>query len=530
MRLKIGIDVGGTNTDAIIMDEFNNLLGAVKTPTTEDVGSGILNAIDDILEKSGVNPSEIAYVMIGTTHCTNALIERKRLARVAVIRIGRPAGTVLEPAVDWPEDLRRDVGCFSYIVKGGYEFDGRMLESDIDEQEIKDCLLDIRKKGAEALAVSCIFSPVKADHENHVAEMAAQILGPSFPVTVSHEIGSLSLLERENSAILNGALLTVTRQASEGIEEALKRRNITAQVWFGQNDGAIMSLDYARKYPVLTIGSGPTNSIRGAAFLTGLSDCIIVDVGGTSTDIGVLAKGFPRELAIGMEIAGVRTNFRMPEIFSTGLGGGSIVNYQKGLVEVGPDSVGYRITEKALAWGGDTLTATDAVLVTRDINIDDPLCSRENIRNVNPGLCRKAAEIIVSRIEDIIERIKTGHRSLPIILVGGGSVLLPDKIGESSQVIRPLNYQSANAIGAAIAQVSGQVDHIWSLEKMSRKEAIEEARFRAVQEAIKAGADDETIEIVDINEIPLAYLPGNAVRIKVRAAGMLRDDPLKPVL
>ncbi|MEW5922249.1 MAG: hydantoinase/oxoprolinase family protein [Bacillota bacterium] len=524
MQLKLGIDVGGTNTDAIIMDKQNNLLGAVKTPTTEDVGSGILNAIDDLLAQSGVDPSSIAYAMIGTTHCTNALIEHKRLATVAVMRIGKPLGEALEPAIDWPDKLRKDIGCFSYIVKGGFEFDGRLLENELDETEIRKCLLDIREKGAECLAISCIFSPVKADHEKHVAKMAKQILGPSFPITVSHEIGSLGLLERENSTILNGALLKVTRQAAKGIEEALSIRNINARICFGQNDGTIMSLDYAQRYPVLTIGSGPTNSIRGAAFLTGLDDCIIVDIGGTSTDIGELVKGFPRESAINMKISGVRTNFRMPEIYSIGLGGGSIVNYKNGLVEVGPDSVGYKITEKSLAWGGDTLTATDIVLASRDIKIQDPKCSRDRVLNISPGLCNKANQIIVSRVENMIEQAKTGNRSVPIVLVGGGSILLPDHMEGVSQIIRPLNYQYANAIGAAIAQISGQVDRIWSLDILSRKEAIEEARIYAVQEAIEAGADPETIEIVDINEIPLAYLPSNAVRIKVKATGMLRDS------
>ena len=116
---------------------------------------------------------------------------------------------------------------------------------------------------------------------------------------------------------------------------------------------------------MLTFASGPTNSIRGAAFLSGVSDAIVVDIGGTTSDVGALHKGFPRPATVAVEVGGVRTNFRMPDVFSFGLGGGSlVVDGPKG-VTVGPRSVGYKLVTEALVFGGSTLTTTDIVVARR---------------------------------------------------------------------------------------------------------------------------------------------------------------------
>ena len=105
----------------------------------------------------------------------------------------------------------------------------------------------------------------------------------------------------------------------------MREAGIEAPVYISQNDGTLMSVDYCRQYPVATFASGPTNSMRGAAFLSGRTDCVVIDVGGTTSDVGVLVHGFPREAAVAVDIGGVRTNFRMPDVLPVGLGGGSIV-------------------------------------------------------------------------------------------------------------------------------------------------------------------------------------------------------------
>ncbi|MBX5477158.1 MAG: hypothetical protein IRZ18_08575 [Clostridia bacterium] len=125
-------------------------------------------------------------------------------------------------------------------------------------------------------------------------------------------------------------------------------------------------------------------------------------------------------------------------------------------------------------------------------------------------------------VEEAVDRIKTSAAAVPVVAVGGGSILLPDRLEGVSEIDRPEHYEVANAIGAAIAQVSGTVDRIFSLEKRSREAALAEARENAFAEAVRAGADPDSVEVIEVEEVPLAYLPGNAVRVKVKAAGRLR--------
>jgi N-methylhydantoinase A/oxoprolinase/acetone carboxylase beta subunit len=325
-------------------------------------------------------------------------------------------------------------------------------------------------------------------------------------------------LERENAAILNAAVMRVAKTAVNSLERALKERNIHAQLYMTQNDGTLMSAEYAMKYPVLTIASGPANSLRGGAFLSGLKNAIVVDVGGTTTDVGVLVNGFPRESAVAVEIGGVRTNFRMPDLISMGLGGGSLVEDADGDVRVGPRSVGYELEKEALVFGGKKLTATDIAVYLNRVRLGDP----SKVENLDRTLAEMADKKITRMVEETIDKMKTSPDPVPIVFVGGGSILLPDALKGALKVIKPPHFEVANAIGAVIAQVSGEIDRVFSLEKTEREDVLKEAKEIAAREAVKAGADPETVEIVDVEEVPLAYLPGNAIRIRVKAAGFLK--------
>ncbi|RFU65149.1 hydantoinase/oxoprolinase family protein [Peribacillus glennii] len=523
MSYKIGIDVGGTNTDAVILDNHNNLLGGIKTPTTKDIGTGIFNAIEEVLRQANVEASKVEYTMLGTTACTNALVERKNLSRVGMVRISLPAASSITPMYTWPQDLRETVGELCFEIHGGYEYDGSLISEDLNEYEINEVIRSFKAEGVEAVAISGVFSPVRADQEKYLAERLRAALGTEVPITMSHEIGSIGLLERENSAGLNAALVKVASLAAGGLEKALQERGMNPRIFFAQNDGTLMDLEYVRKFPVLTIGSGPTNSIRGAAFLSGLRDCLVVDVGGTTTDVGVLSNGFPRTSGIAVEIGGVRTNFRMPDILAVGLGGGSVVRVENGDVEIGPDSVGYRLVEKAIGFGGDTLTTTDVIARTDSGRINHPAYNVERLIHIPETVVSRVNDRIRKTIEASIDRMKTSDKDLPTVLVGGGGILIPDKLAGTSEIIRPPHYQYANAIGAAIAQVSGEVDRMWSLEKSTRHQAVEEAKETAIRMAMNAGAESDSISIVDFEEVPLAYLSSSALRIRAKAAGTLRN-------
>src|SRR5438093_661830 len=229
---RIGIDVGGTNTDAVLLED-GRVVHAVKTPTTTDVTAGILTALAELAGHSEARRGVIDGAVIGTTHFVNAVV-------------------------------------------------------------------------------------------------------------------------------LTAARGDLARRTVAGFTQAIAASGITAPLYLTQNDGTVMSAATATALPVMSFASGATNSMRGAAFLSGLADAMVIDVGGTSTDVGQLRRGFPREANSVVEVGGVRTLFRMPDLLSIALGGGSIV--ERHPLAVGPKSVGYRLTRDAVVFGGSTLTATDAAV------------------------------------------------------------------------------------------------------------------------------------------------------------------------
>ena len=525
--MRIGVDVGGTNTDAVLMDG-STVVSSTKTPTTANVSEGIATALRAVIEDSGIERAKIDGVMIGTTHFTNAVVERKHLTPTACIRLGLPATVCLPPMVDWPDDLRELVGGNSHLAHGGHEFDGREI-SEFQPDEVRAIAAKIRDAGLNAIAISSVFSPVNSAFEEESAEIARSVI-PDANITLSSEIGRIGLLERENAAIMNSCLRQLAARTVDGFKAALDELNITAPFYISQNDGTLMNADFAKEYPVLTFASGPTNSMRGAAFLSGLRDAIVVDVGGTTTDIGVLQHGFPRVAALAVDIGGVRTNFRMPDTYSIGLGGGSLVQpatplsppiamggSEAGGIKVGPRSVGYELTEKALVFGGDVLTATDVIVAGGSENIGDASV----VSDLDVSLVAAVQERIMEMIAIAVDRMKTSATPVPVIVVGGGSILVTGEIEGASEIIKPDHFPVANAIGAAIAQVGGECDRIFSLAELSRDDALDQAKTEASDRAVNAGADADSIEIVDVEEVPLAYLPGNATRIMVKAIGDL---------
>jgi N-methylhydantoinase A/oxoprolinase/acetone carboxylase beta subunit len=513
--VRLGVDVGGTNTDAVVLDDRGRVLASAKTPTTPDVTTGIVQALDLVLA-AGVPISNINAAMLGTTQCTNAILERQHLGRVGVVRLGAPATLAIPPLVDWPEDLRSLVTRASYIVAGGHEFDGREI-SPLDEARLRTIGQELVGQ-VDAIALSAVFSPVNPEHERRAAAILQEAVGEHIPISLSHEIGVLGLLERENATVLNAALIRVIQLAVEAFRSAVARHGIVADLFLTQNDGTLMALDEALHYPILTVASGPTNSIRGAAYLTGLRDAVVVDVGGTTTDIGTLQHGFPRPAALAIALGGVRTNFRMPDLISIGLGGGSIVSAESNRVSVGPRSVGYRLTTRARIFGGDTLTMTDIAVAAGMTRLGDPA----QVRDLSPELVEQACGTALHLLTEGIDRIKTSPADVPVIAVGGGSILVPDRLPGATAIVRPQHADCANAIGAAIAQVTGSIDRIWHLEGRSRDSILAEAREMACEKACRAGADPDTLELIESEEIPLAYLPGNAVRLRIKVVGWLK--------
>lgn len=468
---------------------------------------GVRAALSELLAQTAADPGDIAAVVIGTTHFTNAVIERRALQRIGALRIGLPASASLPPFIDWPDDLASIVRGQVHMVAGGHEYDGRPIVP-LDLVAIRDAAKRMADAGLTSVGVTGIFSPLTAECEQEAERILVEEI-PGAGITLSHELGRIGLLERENVTLLNACLQDLARATVAAFTEALRGGAITAPLFLTQNDGTIMRAETASRFPVWSFASGPTNSMRGAAFLSGLEDGVVVDVGGTTTDIGYLKAGFPREANAAVEVGGVRTLFRMPDLLSIGLGGGSIIDGAR----IGPQSVGFRLLEKALVFGGDTITATDIACAAGRIDLGD----RSHVAALSRDHVAASLTRMGEMIAEAVDRMKTEAGDVPLLAVGGGSFLIPDQVEGCSEVIRVEHHAVANAVGAAIAQASGEVDQIFS--NVTRDQAISTARLEAETRAVSAGAVRESLKLVEMEDIPLSYLPGDARRVRVRVVG-----------
>ena len=508
--MRIGLDVGGTHTDAVLMDG-SQVIARVKATTTEDVASGIEAALASVLE--GQSPAAVDLLTIGTTQFTNAVVERKQLSRVAAVRVCLPAGRGLMPRADWPQDLIAATDGGSYLIHGGHLYDGRPL-SELQERELTELTQTLSDTQPAAVVVSCAFSPTQPDQEDRlVARLAAAL--PGIRVCASHVMGGLGLIERENASILNASLLDFADRVANALVESSKKLGLQCPVYVSQNDGTLIDLERVRQFPALTFASGPTNSIRGAWALTGLADAIVIDVGGTTSDIGVLKNGFPRQSNLVIDVGGARTNFRMPDVIAMGLGGGSLIGPDG--KACGPQSVARELRQKALCFGGSVMTLTDVAVSQGRLAISDASQSRP----VEPEVCEAVDSLIVEKLAAAVDLMKPGGAILPVILVGGGAPLIPGDTLAGCPIVRPNNADVANAIGASIAQVSGEAEGMRVAGADSREIVIENLTAIASERALAAGADSATINVVNVEEVDIPYMATDTSRIRVSVVGDL---------
>jgi N-methylhydantoinase A/oxoprolinase/acetone carboxylase beta subunit len=423
-----------------------------------------------------------------------------------------PASASLPPFCDWPEDLANLVRGEVFPIEGGHEYDGRPIVP-FDEWGMREAARRIRESGLRSVGVASVFSPLAPGCEERAREILEEEC-EGVEVTLSKDVGRIGLLGRENATLLNAAIIELARRTTRAFADSLKKSGLEAPLYLTQNDGTALRAEIAEKFPVFSFASGPTNSMRGAAFLSGLEDALVVDVGGTTSDVGCLKSGFPREANNVVEVGGVRTLFRMPDLLSIGLGGGSLVEREgAGTVRVGPLSVGYRLTEEALVFGGDTLTATDVAVGLGLADLGD----RGRLKRLDARTLETARATIASMLEEAVDRMKTDAAPEPLVAVGGGAFLVPETMAGISEVVHVKHQGVANAVGAAIAQVSGEVDQVWS--GVDREEAIGQATELARGKAISGGASPGSLRVVEVEDLPLAYLPGDALRVRVRVVG-----------
>jgi len=236
--MRLGIDVGGTNTDAVLVHQ-GAVVATAKRPTTADVSSGIIDATRAVLSKTDLGGNGIKRVIIGTTHFANAFVEQKDLLKVAVVRLAGNAAAAVPPMSGWPEPLKQKVRGPCFQLGGGYEFDGRE-NSAFDEDSVRKAARQICASGIESVAISCVFSPLRGEMERRAAEIVREEI-PRVSLTTSASIGRLGFLERENAAIINSSLLGIGRKIMRSIDEALPALGIRAPCYIAQNDGTVAS-------------------------------------------------------------------------------------------------------------------------------------------------------------------------------------------------------------------------------------------------------------------------------------------------
>ncbi len=508
--MRIGIDVGGTHTDGVLFDG-KTLIAACKTLTSQDIASGVLSAVEEILRQSSTPPDRIEMMTLGTTQFTNAVVQRKGLSPVGAIRIGAQSSSALSIGAKWPSDIYAAIIAKSQMIDGGHEYDGLPIVP-CDKDQLRNAIEKMHDAGLTSIAVTSVFSTSNSETELLVGKMVREII-PDAKLALSHQLGRIGIYQRENATLLNAALLPLAEKTVSAFQSAFKALNLSCPLFISQNDGTLMSADFARYFPVFTFSSGPTNSMRGAAWLSGEANAMVVDVGGTTADIGMLIDNFPRPSGSAVRIGGVLTNFRMPDVLALGLGGGSIVSPDG--TTIGPDSVGRDLPQKGMVFGGEVLTASDIAVAAGDTNIGNADLATSIGQDTISAFKKTATEMLT----DNIDKLKTSPDALPLIVVGGGGFLVPDAIEGTSAVIRPENAGVANAIGAAFAQVSGEAELVYMASNKPRDQALEEAKQASREKAIDAGAITSSIIIAEIDETPMTYTDEPGAIINVKAIG-----------
>jgi N-methylhydantoinase A/oxoprolinase/acetone carboxylase beta subunit len=325
MRLGLGIDAGGTYTDTVLYDFQRKLvLGKGKALTTKDdytIGITASLAQIDIDE-----PETIDLVGLSTTLATNALVEGKG-ARAGLLLIGYDEELVqrfLEVSPYW-------------IVAGGHDMRGNE-RAPLDEAEVRR-VVEAMVEDVEVIAISEMGGAVNPEHEYRVQALIEKDYG--IPAIAGHEISTeMDSMKRATTVFWNARLIPIILDLIEAVKAVLADRKVTAPIMLERSDGTLMGETLARRRPIETLMSGPVASVYGALHLTGCQDALVVDMGGTTTDIGIVTDGQPRLRTSGARIGVYRTTVKTLDLHTTGLGGDSEVSItHDGTLTIGPQRV-----------------------------------------------------------------------------------------------------------------------------------------------------------------------------------------------
>lgn len=332
MALLLGVDTGGTYTDAVLIRDEEHVIASAKALTTRhDLAVGVGGAVRAVLEQAGVNAADVSMASLSTTLATNALVEGQG-GRVALIYIG-----FREKDLDGHGLKDALKGDPFVVLNGGHHHDGS--EANPLDESVLIAFLERNKSEVSGFAVASQFATRNPAHELRTLELVTQITGK--PVSASHQLSAkLNGPKRALTAVLNARLIGMIDRLIGRAEAVLKEIGITAPMMVVRGDGALISSNQARERPIETILSGPAASIVGARWMTGADHALVSDIGGTTTDIALLRDGRPAIDPGGARVGPYRTMVEAVAMRTHGLGGDSEVHFisegLKGGVTLGP--------------------------------------------------------------------------------------------------------------------------------------------------------------------------------------------------
>ena len=407
MAYRLGVDVGGTFTDLLLLHEETGRFWRHKTPSTpHDSSEGVMNGVNAICADADVKASEIEVFLHGTTVATNAVLEGKG-ARVGLItsegykqvmQIARSlvpgglAGFIIWPK---PEPLARLEDTFE--VKGRIDATGAEVRP-LDEADVRKQLQLLKAQGVEAITISLMNAYLNGAHEKRVAELVAELI-PGVPVSTSHEVlPEMQEYERTLTTVANAAVRPIVGRYVRNLREKLRGMDMQGRIALLRSDGGLMSSEKSEDTPVSLLMSGPAGGVTGALWVaknSGLKNILTLDVGGTSTDVALIENGEPRRVRT-TEVGDLSVRASSLDVKTVGAGGGSIAKVPEltRALRVGPESAGAAPGPAAYGRGGVLPTVTDANVVLGYLP--------ENLLGGAFKLDREAARTAVQSIADAL--------------------------------------------------------------------------------------------------------------------------------
>ncbi|RJQ67634.1 hypothetical protein D5S17_33400 [Pseudonocardiaceae bacterium YIM PH 21723] len=502
-RMRLGIAVGSACLDLALM-HGDTVLASSKCPTTGLLTSDLRTSLDSLPH---LREYPVDSITVSAGWLTDAVRAGLGLAPIAALRLTQSGGHALGPFTGWPAALRAAVDCGSAVLTGGHDLAMRQL-APLDNDAIARFATTAAARGARGIAITASSSPAAPEHELVAAGIISSQV-PGLPITLSHEIAGLGLLERENTALLNAALRPLAERSIDELRDVLNDYGLTAPLMFARHDATLCNAERLRRFPVTALESGAAVALRGAAVLAGTNRAMVMEIGARSSRIGFVENGRPllTRHSEGMQVPGLRVALQLPRTLSTPIGGARTIDCRTGeLLDAHnpPVSIG----------GGPSETVFDAAvflgLATAPNRVQmSALAARKAVRTATEQLRRLAAGV-------------AGDRT-PIVVVGPAADLGPAITG--LDVTLPDHASCAPAIGAAMAEPAAEVERVVVTgNRTDLDRSLTLATEQAMAGVISAGADPAGVEVTESSATHISYLPGSVFRLRVRATGRIEQS------